>query len=153
MKGTITFITASRSSNLVFLPRMRSWIRRIPSVLVTLFFVLGPHPRHMEVPRLGVESRSRSLQLPAYTTATATPDLNHIFDPGHSLWEHRILNLLSEARDQTPPSQRQHWVLNPPSHIANSQLWSTTLVLDENTLSTKQTKREFLSWLSSNEPD
>ena len=29
------------------------------------------HPRHMEVPKLGVESE---LQLPAYTTATATPD-------------------------------------------------------------------------------
>ena len=29
-------------------------------------FFLGPHPRHMEVPRLGVESE---LQLPAYNTA------------------------------------------------------------------------------------
>ena len=35
-----------------------------------LFFVfVGPHPWHMEVPRLGVESE---LQMPAYTTATAT---------------------------------------------------------------------------------
>ena len=34
-----------------------------------LFVFLGPHPQHMEVPRLGVE---RELQLPAYTTATAT---------------------------------------------------------------------------------
>ena len=33
------------------------------------FFFLGPHPLHMEAPRLGVESE---LQLPAYTTATAT---------------------------------------------------------------------------------
>ena len=32
---------------------------------------LGPHLRHMEVPRLGAESE---LQLPAYTTATATRD-------------------------------------------------------------------------------
>ena len=31
----------------------------------------SPQPRHTEVPRLGVESE---LQLPAYTTATATPD-------------------------------------------------------------------------------
>ena len=30
---------------------------------------LGPHPQHMEVPRLGVESE---LQLLARTTATAT---------------------------------------------------------------------------------
>ena len=36
---------------------------------------LGPHLRHMEVPRLGVEAE---LQLPAYTTATATPDPSHI---------------------------------------------------------------------------
>ena len=38
--------------------------------LISLFFFsfLGPHPQHMEVPRLGVESE---LQLPAYTTATA----------------------------------------------------------------------------------
>ena len=36
------------------------------------FFVfLGLHPRHMEVPRLGLKSE---LQLLAYTTATATPD-------------------------------------------------------------------------------
>ena len=31
----------------------------------------------MEVPRLGVESE---LQPPAYATATATPDLSHVFD-------------------------------------------------------------------------
>ena len=41
-------------------------------LLIYLGF-LGPHPRHMEVPRLGVESE---LQLPASTTATATPDLS-----------------------------------------------------------------------------
>ena len=35
-----------------------------------LFAFLGPHPRPMEVPRLGVESE---LQLLVYTTATATP--------------------------------------------------------------------------------
>ena len=33
--------------------------------------LLEPYLRHMEVPRLGVES---DLQLPAYTTATATLD-------------------------------------------------------------------------------
>ena len=36
-----------------------------------LFCFLGPHPRHTEVPRLGVESE---LQLPIYTTATAMLD-------------------------------------------------------------------------------
>ena len=37
-------------------------------VLQCFSFILGPRPRHMEVPRLGVKSE---LQLPAYTTATA----------------------------------------------------------------------------------
>ena len=36
-----------------------------------LFFFLGPHLRHKEVPTLGAESE---LQLPAYTTATVMPD-------------------------------------------------------------------------------
>ena len=41
---------------------------------ILLYFVfLGPHLRHMEVPRLGVESE---LQLLA--TATAMPDQSHI---------------------------------------------------------------------------
>ena len=42
------------------------------------FYFLGPHTRHLEVPRLGAESE---LQLLAYTTATATqesePRLQH----------------------------------------------------------------------------
>ena len=51
----------------------------------------------MEVPGLGIKSE---VQLPACTTATATLDLSHICDPSHSLWQHQILNPLSEARDQ-----------------------------------------------------
>ena len=48
-----------------------------PELFVYLFIyvILGPHLQHVEVPRLGVASE---LQVPAYTTATATPDLNHI---------------------------------------------------------------------------
>ena len=47
-------------------------------IIFFFFFVfLGLHMCHMEVPRVGVESE---LQLPAYTTATATPDLNYVFD-------------------------------------------------------------------------
>ena len=43
--------------------------------IFVLFFFVGPHPWHMEVPSLGV----KELQLPAYTTATAMPpDLSHI---------------------------------------------------------------------------
>ena len=52
----------------------------------------------MEVPRLGVKSE---LQLPAYTTATAIPDLSHICDLHHILQKHWILSLLSKARDGT----------------------------------------------------
>ena len=52
----------------------------------------------MEVPGLGIELE---LQLLAYTTATATQDLSHIFDLHHSSWQCWILNPLSQARDQT----------------------------------------------------
>ena len=52
----------------------------------------------MEVPRLGVESE---LQLPAYITATATPDQSLVCNLHHSSRQCRILNPLSEARDQT----------------------------------------------------
>ena len=52
----------------------------------------------MEIPRLGVGS---DLQLPAYATDTATPDLSHVWDLHHSPWQHQILNLLSEARNPT----------------------------------------------------
>ena len=63
------------------------------------FLFLGPHPWHLEVPRLGV---ILELQLPAYTTATATRDLSHVCDLHHSSWHCRIqiLDPLSEARDQ-----------------------------------------------------
>ena len=45
--------------------------------ILLVFAIVGPHPRHMEVPRLGVEWE---LQLPAYTTAAATPDPRHVCD-------------------------------------------------------------------------
>ena len=48
--------------------------------------------------RLGVESE---LQLPAYATATATQDLSHIHNLHCSMWQHWILNPLSEAQDIT----------------------------------------------------
>ena len=50
----------------------------------------------MEVPRLGVE-----LELQLLATATAMWDLSHVCDLHHSLRQRRILNPLSEARDQT----------------------------------------------------
>ena len=50
----------------------------------------------MEIPRLGVQSE---LQLPAYTTATATPDPSHVCDLHHCSQQCRILNPLSKARN------------------------------------------------------
>ena len=41
------------------------------------------------------------LHLPAYATATAAQDLNHICKLHHSSWQRWILNPLSEARDGT----------------------------------------------------
>ena len=66
----------------------------------TFFFLvfLRPHPRHMEVRRLGDKLE---LQLLAYTTATAMRDLSSICDLPHSSWQPLILNLLSKVRDQT----------------------------------------------------
>ena len=52
----------------------------------------------MEVPRLGLEVE---LQLPAYTTATATPDPVRICDLHHSSQQLWVLTPPSEARDQT----------------------------------------------------
>ena len=70
------------------------------SRMTFFFFVfsvfLGLNPWHMEVPRLEAELE---LQLPAYTTATATQDLSRICDLHHISQQRWILNLLSEARD------------------------------------------------------
>ena len=73
----------------------------------------------MEVPELGAETK---LQLPAYATATTTPDLSHICDVCCCLCQRQILNPLSEAGDRThilsettlgsaePQWERQYWV-------------------------------------------
>ena len=58
----------------------------------------GPRLQHTEVPRLGVESE---LQLPAYTTVTATRDLSCVCNLHHSSRQRWILNPLSESRDRT----------------------------------------------------
>ena len=65
-------------------------------VLFCFCFFLGLHPGHMEVLRLGGKSE---LHLLAYTTATQDPSL--VYDLYHSSQQHRILNPLGEARDQT----------------------------------------------------
>ena len=63
-----------------------------------LFFCFSANPRHMEVPRLGVQSE---LQLLAFTTATATQDPSRVCDPYHNSCQRRILHPLSEAKDRT----------------------------------------------------
>ena len=64
---------------------------------IYIFSFLGPHPRHTEVPRLGVKAQP---QLPAYTTATAMQDSGHICDLHHSSRQREIPDPLSEARDR-----------------------------------------------------
>ena len=78
---------------------------KLPSHLIAFYFfyfyfwcLLGLHPRHMEIPRLGVQSEP---QLLAYAKATATQDPSYICDLRHSSWQRQILNPLSEVRDWT----------------------------------------------------
>ena len=62
-----------------------------------LFFFLGPHLQHVEIPRLRVKL---DLQVPACATATATAmrDLSHVCNLHHSSWQRQTLNPLREAR-------------------------------------------------------
>ena len=86
-KGDRQVVTRSKEQN--------SW--GTGKVLI-FFFFLGPQPKHMEVPRLGVELE---LQLLATATCTATPDLSLTSNLHCSSWQHQIFNTLSRARDQT----------------------------------------------------
>ena len=74
---------------------------------VFFFFFLAPPLWHMEVPRLGVKLE---LQLPAYTTATATPDSSHVCDIHHSSRQCQIFNPSSEARDWTCNLMVSGWI-------------------------------------------
>ena len=88
--------------------------------LFFIFFFLGSHLLHVEVPRLGVKSE---LQLQVYTTATATPDPSCICNLHHSLQQHWILNPLSKARDGTHILMDTSQVLNLLSHNGNSNIY------------------------------
>ena len=81
------------------------------------FYFLGPHLWCMELPRPGFKLE---LQLLAYTTAMATPDLNNIGNLCHSLQQCQIPNPLSEARDGTHILTETSWVFNLLSHYGNS---------------------------------
>ena len=68
-------------------------------LFIDLFFCfLGSHVWHVEVPRPGVQSE---VQLPGYTTATATRDPSRICKLCHSSQQCRILAPLREAGDRT----------------------------------------------------
>ena len=73
----------------------------------------------MEVPRLGVESE---LQLPAYTTATATGDPSHVYDLHHSSGHRRILNPLNKARDRTRNLIVPSWIRFQLCHEGDSSI-------------------------------
>ena len=68
------------------------------------WFILGLHLRHMEVPRLGVESE---LHLRAYARATATQDPSHVCSLHHSSQQCWILNQLSGPEIEPASS----WIL------------------------------------------
>ena len=66
---------------------------KMANLIDNFFFFLQPY-RQKEVPRLGVKWE---LQLPGYTTATATPNLSHICSL-HSRGNARNPNPLIEAK-------------------------------------------------------
>jgi len=65
-------------------------------------------------------------QLQVYATDTVTPDQSHICNIHRILWQCRIFNPLSKARDRTHILIKQHWVLNLLSYKRNS--WSTNFL-------------------------
>ena len=72
--------------------RLSGWFLSAFFLILLLFFCfLGPPLRHMEVPRLRVQSE---LQLPACATATATRDPSRVCDLHHSSCQRQILNPL-----------------------------------------------------------
>ena len=78
-----------------------------PWPFFSFFFPQGPCPRHMKIPRLGVEM---DLQLLAHATATATQDLSRVCDLHHSSQQRWILKPLSRARDGTLVLMDASWV-------------------------------------------
>ena len=98
-----------------------------------LFFFLGTHPQHMEVPRLGVKLK---LQLWAHTEATAMQDPSQVLKLHHSS---QIPNPLSEARDHIRG-------LTDSSQVASTAPQRELPKGDFET--NKNSSKEFLSWLS-----
>ena len=68
---------------------------RLTNPKSSFLVMLGPHSRHIEVPRLEVQSELKPL---AYVTAIARPDPSHVCNLHHSPGQHQILNPLNKAR-------------------------------------------------------
>ena len=87
-------------------------INHLYIILPTPHPLLWLHLQHMEVPGPRVQSE---LQLPAYTTAIATPHMSCIYSLCCSL---RLCWILSPMIE--PATSQKHWVLNLVSHNRNS---------------------------------
>ena len=114
----------SFSFNFYFLIPNGFYFSIIAGLQCSFFFLLlflGLHLWPMELPRLGVKSE---LQLPIYTTATATRDPSRVSNLHHSSWQHQILNPLSEDRDHTRILLDTSGIHNLLSHNRNSQTWN-----------------------------
>ena len=111
--GSRAVFSVARERTLPYLFLVSDWL---PVILFCWLFLLGPHPWHMEVPRLGVESK---LQLLTY--ATAMPDLSFICVLHHILQECQTLNPLNKAKDQTH-------ILMDTSQVCNC--WATMGIPD-----------------------
>ena len=78
----LSSVTATTQASAVIVQDLNpQWHKRTPPHTFFFFNFLGPHLWYMEVPRLGAELE---LQLLAYTTATAAPDLSYICNLHHS---------------------------------------------------------------------
>ena len=90
---------------------------------------LGLHPWHVEVPRLEVKLE---LRLPAYTTATATPDPSCICDLHGSPRQCQVLNPRIEPASSwilvefvtTEPQQELHNTLFLSLSFCRSGIWT-----------------------------
>ena len=104
-----------------------------PCSLILFFFFwsfvfLGLHPRHMEVPRLGVESE---LLPPAYTTATATLDPKRVCDLHHSPWQCWILDHWSKPGTEPATSCFLVGFVNHGTTTGTSDSASNWVYLDD----------------------
>ena len=68
-------------------------------------------------------------QIGAVATARTMPDLSPICNLYHSLWQHRTLNPLSEARDWAWILMDATQILNPLSHNGNSSMFLLSSII------------------------